>query len=254
MKKGIIVVALSLTMLIAGASGASSSVLTTSPWCHDHDSIAIVGGSTNTGYQSTGYPASPAANAGYYPTTYGWWKRLTEQLSAYYGPADDGMPFVATNYARNGTSAHNFLPGTVWGDEMLKDVQISNPNLLIISFGTNEYLGQLAPETFRTRLDSLIKAVYDRTDHTAILLTIQHQVGLDAPAYTYSQYANVVQSVAVARSAALLDMRQTIPASTYNGPNPAGMYANETPVRIHMSDAGQFAYMNSYHRLLLNGC
>lgn len=238
-----------LFMVAAAIPQASASALTNSPWCYNKDSIAIIGGSTNTGYQSTGYPANPPANAGYYPTTYGWWTKLTAQLNASYGTADDGRAFSSWNYARNGASAVNYLPGQAFGDAVT-DVAKNNPNVLVISVGTNEYLGQVPPAQFQTNLDQLVSAVYDVTDATAILLTIQHQVGLQAPTYPFSQYATAIYNVAVARGAALLDMRQTIPASTYNGPNPAGMYANETPIRIHMSDAGQLAYFARYFTLL----
>lgn len=247
--------AVAMTVLVGGAAtNATAAMLTNSPWCYNHDSIAIIGGSTNTGYQTTGYPANPVANAGYYPTTYGWWKRFTAELSASYGVADDGVAFASYNYARNGASAINYLPGQAFADAV-PDIAKHNPNLLVISVGTNEFMAQVTPYQFQTNLTALVDSVYEVTDATAILLTIQHQVGID-PAqtlYPWAQYAAAIYNVAVSRGTAMLDMRQVIPPSTYNGPNPSGLYANESPVRIHLSDAGQMVYAARYSAIA-NSC
>ncbi len=239
-------------MLVAGGSASMTSIataapLTNSPWCANKDSIAIMGGSTNTGYQSTGYPANVPANAGYYATTYGWWYRVTAQLNAYYGTADDGKAFRSDNYARNGASAINYLPGQAFADSF-DDMVEHNPNLLIISVGTNEYLGQVAPAQFQTYLDTLVKNVYARTDNTAVMLVVQHEIGIANPTYKFSEYATAIYNVAVANYAALIDMRQVVPSNAA-GNNPAGLFNAD---KIHLSDAGQMVYAGRYWSALVS--
>lgn len=252
MKNIFAALALAALLFVAGGSAtmtstASAAPLTNSPWCANKDSIAIMGGSTNTGFQSSGYPANPGSYAGYYPTTYGWWSRVTTQLNAYYGTADDGVVFKSYNYARNGASAHNFLPGGAF-PEAMNDLATTKPNLLIISVGSNEYLGQLNPTQFQTNLTALIDAVYARTNSTAVMLAVQHEIGIANPTYTYSQYAQVIYNVAATRYAAVIDMRQVAPSDAA-GNNPAGLYNAD---KIHLSDAGQLVYAARYWSALVS--
>jgi hypothetical protein len=249
------VVLAAIATLVSGSvlntPAADAAALTNSPWCINRDSLAVVGTSTNTGYQTTGYTL-PGPNAGYQPTTYGWYKRTTDQLNSYYGTADDGIPFDHYNYSRNGASTHNFLPGGAFDIfSGAKPLGTFNPNVLIVTFGTNEYLAQLPPATFQTRLNDFISNVYAATTATAILLVIQHEVGLNNPTYPWSQYASVIYNTAVAHQTALLDQRQVVPPSVYNGASPAGLYvSNEAPSKIHLSDAGHMVYRASYLRTL----
>lgn len=234
-----------ILFILPAAPKASGAPLTGTSWCQNKDSIAVIGGSTNTGYLAT--------------PQYAYWNRLTAQLNASYGVADDGQAFLSYNWAKNGWSAAQYLPNGADAGATLALIGEKQPNLLIVSVGTNDYLAQRDPALFQNELDDLIDNIYAQPGIITVLLAIQHEVGLKPPVtHPYNQYVTAIFNVAVARNAGLIDHRQRVPPSVYGTPtstNPAGLYNTvETAPKIHLSDAGHMVYAATYWTLLHTGC
>ncbi|ROP36295.1 SGNH/GDSL hydrolase family protein [Saccharothrix texasensis] len=193
---------IAVTALLVGPTGREhqAAALTGATWCTTKASMAVIGGSSSTGYLTEGY-ASPDNT--YHPTTYGWWRRLTAQAAAGWGT-------TATNYARNSAKAADFLPGGRWPitTGAVADIDAKNPALVIVSLGTNEYLAQVPPAQFEADLVQLVDDIKTASPGTAVVLVAQWTAYVPAATYPWSQYVTAIRNTAVAEVAGLVDLRQ----------------------------------------------
>jgi acyl-CoA thioesterase-1 len=214
------------TVLLAAltvAPVASPAPLTGSTWCSDKNSMALIAGSSGTGYLTTGYTNPDGV---YQPTTYGWWKWVSGRATAAWGTD-------AYNYSHVGAVTKDFLPEGRWPTTTVAvaDIGQHRPDMLIVSLGTNEYLTQTPPAQFETNLRQLVQAIRAESPTTAVLLAVQWTAYVPSPTYQWEQYKQAIQAVAVSEVTAMVDLRQyLIPA---NNPDWARFYH---PDRIHLLD------------------
>lgn len=220
----VLAVALLVTLLVGPAvHSGQASPLSGTTWCASKASMVLLAGSSGTGQYTTGY-SSPDGT--YQPTAYGWWARLSRQAQANFGT-------VSANHSHAGAQVTDFLAGGRWSNTTgaVADIEATQPRLTIISLGTNEYLGQLPPGEFAANLAELVARIQAVNPTGNLMLTTQWTAYYVAPTYPWSQYAQAIRDVAVARSAAVLDLRQYIPPAT--DPDWARFYH---PDRIHLLD------------------
>ncbi|GAB3429777.1 SGNH/GDSL hydrolase family protein [Actinophytocola sediminis] len=214
-----------VTILLASGEPrrAEAAPLSNSTWCAYKDSLALLGGSSGTGYLTAGYSS---ADGTYDPTTYGWWKRVAER-------ADSAWGAESYNYSRNGASAASYLPGGRWPSTTgaVADIGAHQPALAIISLGTNEYLAQVQPGVFEANLRQLVDDIQTISPRTAILLAVQWTARVPSPTYSWEQYKQRIQAVAVSEITAMVDLRQYLPSAS--DPDWAKFYH---PDRIHLLD------------------
>lgn len=220
----IAVVAL-LVALLAGPAVQSgqASPLSGTTWCAGKASMALLAGSSGTGQYTTGY-TSPDGT--YQPTAYGWWTRLARMAQSNFGT-------TAANYSHTGAQVSDFLPDGRWPTTAgaVSDVAATQPRLVVISLGTNEYLSQVPPAEFAVNLTRLVDEIQQVNPTGNLLIVVQWTAYTVSPVYPWSQYAQVIRDVVVAQNAALLDLRQYIPPAT--DPDWSRFYH---PDRIHLLD------------------
>jgi acyl-CoA thioesterase-1 len=210
---------------------AHAGPLQGSTWCAYRDTMAIIGGSSATGYLTTGY-ASPD---GTYSSAaiYGWWKRVTDFAAT-------NWQTVSQNYARNGASFASYMPTGQWPitRDAITALVDTKPDLLFVALGTNEYLAQLPPDTFEQNMRWVIESVKQGTPRTAIMMIVQQTAYAGpAPAYSWELYKQRIMEVAVDETLAMADIRQSVP-SAY-GTDWTKFYH---PDRIHMLDTAQMTF------------
>lgn len=221
---------------VAGVTpSASAGPLAQSTWCQHRDSMAIFGGSSATGYHTTGY----AKTDGTYDkdAKYGWWKRVTDWADRVYGTADDGQPLQVNNYARNGASFGSYMPGGQWDitRNALGEIGENQPDLLILALGANEYLAQVSPDTMETHMRWVVDQVKTVSPRTAMLAIVQQNAYAGpSPVYPWELYKQRIMEVVVDEVLAMADVRADIPSA----------YAADWAVyyqtdRIHMRDLAQ---------------
>jgi lysophospholipase L1-like esterase len=219
---GAALAALTTAVVLLPSSAATGAAAGT--WCGDRSDLAILGASSETGYGTTGY-SSP--DDGYTRTRYGWTRRLTETLHAEWGTN-------STNYAHNGALVTDYYPGGRWDDTTtaVADIAATQPDLVIIDLGGNEYVNSIDPATFNTQLRQLVTDIRSARSGVDVLLLTYPQFDW-ASDYPWAAYADVIREVAVAQHAAMLDLRQHIDSSDTDR---AGLWHSDG---AHLNDAGQ---------------
>lgn len=227
-----LVAALVVTVVDALPSDAASA----SSWCTSQHNVAIIGTSAETGYGTTGYPTGADT---YQPTTYGWANRFYRTLNAQWGTK-------MQNYAHNGAMATDYLPGGRWTTTTgaFSDIAATQPELVIIDLGGNEFYSQVPPSTFAANLANVVNNVKTARPGATILLSTYAEL-LWAPNpwastenYPWSQYATQIYNTAVNQGVAMIDLRQYIPAAGSNNlPNPSPWNSDN----IHLNDTGNIA-------------
>jgi acyl-CoA thioesterase-1 len=211
--------------LVGTAVTASAAPLTTTPWCANHDSIALIGSSSGAGSGSSGY-TSPDGT--YSSTPYGWYARTIRQLSSQWGA-------VGTNYSRGGAKVSDFLPGGRWPSTTgaVADIGNHQPDLVLISLGTNEWYEQVPLETYADNLRLLIDNIRAASPLSAIMMMIQWEPYGPHMTITHRQYASTLYGVTVEKQGGLLDLRKYVPPGTVA--EWATFYQAD---RGHLNDAG----------------
>lgn len=213
-------------------------------WCVSQNNVAIIGTSAETGYGTTGYPTENVDAIGYQPTRYGWTFRFGENLKAQWGT-------TVENYSHNGALATDYLPGGRWNDTTgaADDIRAKQPELVIIDLGGNEYISQVAPDTFATNLKTVVDDVKAARPDAVILMSIYAEPlwtpnpWASTKNYTWDQYAAEIFNTAVQESVALIDLRQYIPAAgSPDLPNPSPWYTDN----VHLNDAGNLAEFGGF--------
>ncbi|WP_329065895.1 SGNH/GDSL hydrolase family protein [Amycolatopsis sp. NBC_01480] len=238
-------VALLIAGLATGAGLVPSAQADTAPkpaWCADHSNVSIIGTSADTGYGTTGYPAGRDLPS---PTQYGWTTKFTNDLHAQWGTTVD-------NRAHNGAMASDFLPGGRWSDTTTAtaDMVQSQPDLVVIDLGGNEYLIQKDPAQFATDFAKVVDNVRAARPDATILLSIYAELkwtktpsSPPTQTHTWNEYATQIYNTAVAKGVALVDLRQYIPpAASATLPNPSPWL----PDNFHLNDAGNLAEYGAY--------
>jgi acyl-CoA thioesterase-1 len=222
-RRTLVAVTVALLVALLVAPVARPAPLTGSTWCTNKDSLALIAGSSGTGYLTTGYNSPDGT---YSPTAYGWWRWVTKRAANAWGT-------LSFNYSHVGATTADFLPNGRWLSTTgaVADLGQNQPDLVVISLGTNEYLTQVDPAVFEGNLRRLVQDIHAASPRTAILLAVQWTSHLPNPTYVWEQYKQKIQSVAVSEMAAMVDLRQyLIPASD---PDWARFYH---PDRIHLLD------------------
>ncbi|MDT8911956.1 SGNH/GDSL hydrolase family protein [Amycolatopsis sp. PS_44_ISF1] len=238
-------VTLLLAGLTAGIGTVPSAQADTSgkpAWCTGHANVSILGTSADTGYGTTGYPAGRELPA---PTPYGWTTKFTNDLHSEWGTKVD-------NRAHNGAMASDFLPGGRWSDttSATADMAGSQPDLVVIDLGGNEFLIQKDPAQFAADFAKVIDNVRAARPDATILLSIYAELKWaktpSSPAtqtHTWSEYAAKIHSTAVDKGVALVDLRQYIPpAASATLPSPSPWLSDN----MHLNDAGNLAEYGAY--------
>lgn len=234
--------AIAVGLVVSGSVATSDAAPIQSTWCAAHNNVAIIGTSAETGYATVGYPATGST---FSPTQYGWAARFANSLHAQWGTN-------VQNYAHNGSMAADFLPGGRWSDTTgaVADIQAHQPDLVIIDLGGNEYNIQKSPAQFQADLNTLVDNVRAARPGVDILMSIYaefvwqpNQWSPPTQSYTWAQYGSVIYGTAVAKGAALVDMRQYVP-SEYSAvpPIPTPWSADG----IHLNEAGNLAEYGMY--------
>lgn len=226
--------ALAASITVASTSAASAGSAGT--WCASGKaSLAILGASSETGYGTTGYPSGVQT---YYPTTYGWTRRLGDLLERTWGT-------TTKNYSHNGAQVSDYLPGGRWPVTIgaVADLAATQPALVIIDLGGNEYWTQVAPAVFESNLRTMIAYIRVARPSVDIMLYLHEEISWatngnaywpqSAPKYPWSQYASRIVTVASTLPTGMVDMRQFINPSEGD---PAGLWSADG---IHLNDAGQ---------------
>lgn len=214
---------------------AEAGPLAGSTWCAHRDSMAIFGGSSATGYLTTGYSSSTGT---YAPTQYGWWQQITAFAATNWGT-------TSHNYARNGASFKSYTNEGQWpvtrnAVSQLGEVQ---PDLLFLSLGANEYLAQRDPAEMEANMRSVVAAVKQASPRTAIMAIIQQTAVVpdtsasNPPTWSWEKYKVRIMQVVIDEHLAMADLRQSVP-SAY-GPDRAKFYH---PDGIHMLDTAQVTF------------
>jgi acyl-CoA thioesterase-1 len=126
----------------------------------------------------------------------------------------------------------------------------SQPALVVIDLGGNEFLSQKDPAQFATDFAKVIDNVRAARPDATILLSIYaelkwapNQWSPPTQAYTWSAYATQIYNTAVAKGVALVDLRQYIPpAASATLPNPSPWLSDNA----HLNDAGNLAEYGAY--------
>jgi acyl-CoA thioesterase-1 len=249
-------VAASITTLAATAAlfvWAGKADATTPSWCTDRSDVAILGTSAETGYATTGYSSTTEE---FYPTLYGWTTKFANDMHASYGTA-------VSNFAHNGALSADFLPGGGGGQHAgqpgwsrqngaVATFATTQPSIVILDVGGNDFYSQVDPATFRANLNAIIDNIRAQRSDTLILLSIYAQLHWSPNPYTpvpngpmvwgWGAYAGVIHDVAVAKGTALSDMRQYVPPAdgTLTAPD---VWAAD---RIHLTDAGNLAEYGAF--------
>jgi lysophospholipase L1-like esterase len=227
---------LAVAASITVASALPASAGSAGSWCSSgRANLAFLGASSETGYGSTGYPAGVWT---YYPTTYGWTRRLGDLLERSWGTTTE-------NYSHNGAMVSDYLPGGRWSitTGAVADLAGAQPTLVIIDLGGNEYWAQIDPAVFENNLRTMIANVRTSRPGVDIMLYLHEEISWPAagnaywpqptPKYPWSQYAGRISTVASTLSTGLFDMRRFVKPSKGN---PDGLWNSDG---IHLNDAGQ---------------
>jgi acyl-CoA thioesterase-1 len=208
-----------------------------STWCLNKDSMAVFGGSSSTGYLTTGYN-NPEGT--YQATPNGWWTYVTGWADRVYGLADDEQPLTANNYAHNGASFASYMPTGQWDvtRNAITDLEVTQPDLLILSLGTNEYLAQIDPAVMEANMRWVVDEVKKASPRTAMLVIVQQNAYAGvSPVYSWEKYKVRIMQVVIDEVLAMADVRADIPSA----------YATDwatfyQPDRIHLKDAAQHIF------------
>lgn len=228
-------VAVALLILISGAAGGASPIASAGPlsqstWCQHRDSIAVFGGSSSTGYLTTGYTKTDNT---YQATPYGWWKQITDFAATNWGT-------VSYNYARNGASYASYTTGGQWPvtRNAVQSLSETQPDLLFLALGTNEYLAQQDPAAMEANMRAVVAAVKESSPRTAMMAIVQHTAYAGPnPAFPWERYKQRIMQVVIDEHLAMADLRQSVP-SAY-GTDWARFYH---PDRIHMLDTTHMTF------------
>jgi acyl-CoA thioesterase-1 len=235
-RRTITILALAVLVLTAGVVGGNSArtaqagPLAGSTWCAYRDSMAIFGGSSATGYLTTGYTNSAGT---YQPTQYGWWKQVTDFAAANWGT-------VSHNYARNGASFASYLNGGQWDvtRNAVTALGETQPDLLFLALGTNEYLAQTSPDVMEANMRQVVDNVKAASPRTAIMAIVQQTAYAGTnPTYTWEKYKQRIMQVVIDEHLAMADLRQSVP-SAYNTDWQRWYH----PDRIHMLDTTHMTF------------
>jgi acyl-CoA thioesterase-1 len=215
-----------ITLLLLAVTGmpATAAPLSNSSWCQDHASLAVLGASDSTGAFTTGY-SSPDET--YSPTTYGWFRWVTNNASQYFGTQ-------ATNYSRNGARTSDFLPGGRWPitTGAIADIGRKQPSLVLITLGGNDYLQDVPPQEFKANLTQVVQDIRAVSPRSDILLVSLWHIARTNPPHGWSQYTTAMFEVAVSEVTGLADLNQYFLRSDQDT---AGLFDAD---RIHLTDAG----------------
>lgn len=249
-----VVIALAATALVGSISVVSAPAASAGgagTWCASGKAnLAILGASSETGYGTTGYPSGAQT---YYPTTYGWTRRLSDLLQRAWGTTTE-------NYSHNGALVSDYLPGGRWSTTTgaIADLATTRPTLVIIDLGGNEYWSQVDPAVFETNLRTMITNINTARPGVDIMLYLHEEISWptagntywpqSTPKYPWSQYAARIFTVASTIPTGMVDMRQFINPS--NG-NPAGLWTSDG---IHLNDAGQSVVNGAWWGWLAASC
>lgn len=216
-------------VFIFAALTAPKALATTGTWCGNHNTMAVYGGSSATGYLMPGY-SQP--NGIYQPTEYGWTTNVAER--AY----DTWSSFTGwRNYSKNGASVATFLPGGSqhWA---IQDTANWNINIAFIAMGTNEYLGGVPVATFKSNLNELITRIWNATGNTTSIVIIRQWYTPHRPLAEWIPYVNAMRDVANARHVPYVDI-DLWTQMEYGQTDDSGLFHDD---KIHLTPAGQTAY------------
>jgi acyl-CoA thioesterase-1 len=230
-----VTVTVTLVALMSGVVGATPPAAVAGPlagstWCQHRDSMAIFGGSSSTGYLTSGYTRTDGT---YQATTYGWWKQVSEFAATNWGT-------TSHNYARNRASFGSYLPGGQWPvtRNAVAELGEVQPDLLFLSLGANEYLAQRDPAEMEANMRAVVDAVKEASPRTAIMAIVQQTAYAGpAPTYSWERYKQRIMQVVIDEQLAMADLRQSVP-SAY-GTDWKLWYH---PDRIHMLDTTHMTF------------
>lgn len=233
-----------LLLLLAVLPGSAAAGGAQGSWCADRSRITVLGGSSSTGYQTTGYVAGGAGT--YQPTRHGWWRRVAEQAAGAWGTQ-------ATNNSRNGARTDDFLPGGRWPVTAgaVAQIRAEQPSLVILQLGGNEYLAepQVDPVTYEATLRRLVGDIRAARPGVDLLIIISPRAARPGAVHPWTAYGAAMGRTARTLGAALLDMRQLIDGSDTDT---AGVWAADGK---HVNDAGQLGYAGAvWSQLVASTC
>lgn len=244
-------------LLIAGAviisikpetAQATLSSGSLSSWCSNKSKAFVLGDSTSTGYGTTGYIGGNGSP--YMATTNGWWATLTNQF-----PATQW-----TNLARNGALVSDFLPAGAGTEgrtsplagDTIAHIQASQPTLVVIMLGGNEYGTDRRPEqVYKANLAELTSRIRSVAPQASLLLVHSWEfdyrwaTGPYLPIeYSWAQYGAAMESIVntiAGGNAKYLDLTKVMPKADNDtaGLYIADEYGPGNPV--HMTNAGNWA-------------
>jgi len=234
-RKATAAVLVALLILVSGAATgvaplAAAGPLAQSTWCQHRASMAIFGGSSSTGYLTTGYTKTDGT---YQATTYGWWKQVSEFAATNWGTQ-------SYNYARNGASYASYTSGGQWPvtRNAVASLSETQPDLLFLALGTNEYLAQQDPAVMEANMRTVVAAVKQASPRTAMMAIVQHTAYAGPnPVFPWERYKQRIMQVVIDETLAMADLRQSVP-SAY-GADWALFYH---PDRIHMKDTTHMVF------------
>lgn len=232
-------------LAITGLLASQKADATTPTWCSDKSDLAIIGTSADTGFATTGYNGAAPVSDGYMATTFGWTKRFADLLAAQWGT-------TTSNYAHNGSMASDYLPGGRWTSTTgaIAAMATTQPSIVVIDEGGNEYYSQVPPATFKANLGAVIDAVHAQRPDALVVLSTYAELDRAAGVATYgptvspwSAYATAIRETAVAKGAPMLDLRQYItPAASTSQPSPS-LWTSD---KIHLNEAGNAVELGAF--------
>lgn len=227
-----------LAAMLLAPTGATAN--TAGTWCGDKTHLAIVGASSETGLGTTGY-SSP--DDGYAPTRYGWTRKVAHNLNVAWGTS-------TTNYAHNGAMVKDYFPGGRWDttSTATQDMAATQPDLVIINLGGNEYVNSVDPAVFDTNLTRLVTDIRTARPGVDILFLVYPTFAWPNTQHTWSEYTTIIGRTAANNQAALMDLRQHVDSSTHDT---AGLWYTDG---AHLNDAGQSAVAAALWGWLVGVC
>lgn len=160
-----------------------------------------------------------------------------------------------TGYGTTGYPSGGRWPVTTGA---VADLAKTQPALVIIDLGGNEYWTQVAPAVFESNLRTMIAYIRIARPGVDIMLYLHEEISWPTngnvywpqprPRYPWSQYAGGIVTVASTLSTGMVDMRQFINPSKGD---PAGLWSADG---IHLNDLGQSVVNGAWWDRLAASC